>query len=152
MKIRPATPYDTAAIAEFNLALARETEDLHLPSATVYAGVRALLEDPAKGLYFVAEIDGQVAGQMMITYEWSDWRNGVWWWLQSVYVAAPFRQQGVFKELLEFVRAEARGRADVCGLRLYMDFHNHTARRAYERNGMVQSNYIVFAQAQNPGA
>ncbi len=108
------------------------------------AGVAALLADTSKGIYFVAEIDGQVAGQVMVTYEWSDWRNGNFWWLQSVYVAAAHRGAGVFKALYARVEDEARKTPGVCGLRLYMDAHNETARAAYRRLGMAETNYVVF--------
>jgi hypothetical protein len=95
MHIRPAEARDAQVITEFNLALAEETESLRLDPATVAAGVAALLKDPSKGLYFLAEVEGAVAGQVMITYEWSDWRNGNLWWLQSVYVKPQFRDRGV---------------------------------------------------------
>ena len=104
MNIRQACPADAPVIADFNLRLAHETEDLRLPPERVHAGVKALLEDEAKGLYFVAEIDGTVAGQLMLTYEWSDWRNGNIWWLQSVYVKQEFRGRGVFRALFTYLR------------------------------------------------
>ena len=108
------------------------------------AGVKAQLTDPARGIYHVAEIRGKIVGQLLITYEWSDWRNGNFWWIQSVYVAPEFRGQGIFRALFSHVRSLARARKDVCGLRLYMDVHNGTARRAYERLGMVHTDYQVF--------
>jgi len=144
MTIRPATSADADRIADFNIALAHDTENITLHPPTVRDGVRAVLEDPAKGFYFVAEIDGQVVGQVMVTYEWSDWRNGNIWWLQSVFVAAPYRGRGVFKSLFAHVLAESRKRPEVCGLRLYMENHNHTARKVYQTLGMRQSNYVVF--------
>jgi GNAT superfamily N-acetyltransferase len=106
--------------------------------------VRALLEDPAKGLYFVAEEAGQVVGQVMITFEWSDWRNGMFWWLQSVYVREEFRGQGVFRALFEHVRQLAGQQAGVCGLRLYVERENERAKAAYERQGMTNAGYEVF--------
>jgi len=144
MKIRPATPADVAIVTEFNLRLAEETEQLRLNPETVRAGVAAVLGDAHKGLYFVAEADGQVAGQLMITYEWSDWRNGNLWWLQSVYVRPEFRSRGVFRALFAHLGELARARHDVAGLRLYMHHENETARRTYERLGMKRAGYEVF--------
>lgn len=129
---------------EFNLRLAAETEDLKLDPAFVEPGVASLLADPAKGIYFVAHLKGTIIGQVMITYEWSDWRNGNIWWLQSVYVRQDFRQQGVFRKLFRHVENLARAREDVCGLRLYMHAENSRARQSYERLGMRHTAYEVF--------
>ncbi len=112
--------------------------------ACILAGVRALLGDPAKGLYFIAEIQGTVAGQVMITYEWSDWRNGNIWWLQSVYVRPEFRQRGVFRALFQHLEQSARLQEGVCSLRLYMHAANSRARQSYERLGMKPTRYQVF--------
>jgi GNAT superfamily N-acetyltransferase len=144
MRIREAQLGDAPVIAEYNTRLACETEDRELPAATLLAGVRALLEDPAKGLYFVAEEAGEVVGQVMITFEWSDWRNGMFWWLQSVYVREEFRGQGVFHALFEHVRQLAGQQAGVCGLRLYVEQENERAKAAYERQGMTNAGYEVF--------
>lgn len=127
--------------------MAAETESLALDPELVQTGVVALLKDPAKGLYYVAEVGGLVAGQVMITYEWSDWRNGNIWWLQSVYVKQEFRRQGVFRALFKHLEALARQREDVCGLRLYMHADNARARRSYERLGMKHTKYEVFELA-----
>ena len=124
--------------------MAKESEALDLDPACVKAGVAALLADTAKGIYYLAEVNGEVAGQLMITYEWSDWRNGNLWWLQSVYVRREFRRMGVFRELFRHLDALARGRPDVCGLRLYMHSENATARRSYEKLGMHRTKYEVF--------
>ena len=144
MKVRKARISDTEIIAEYNARLAWETENrrLHLPR--VRKGVAALLRDPKKGVYFVAEETGQVIGQILITGEWSDWRNGNFWWIQSVYVAEEFRERGVFRALYAHVYKLARTRREVCGLRLYVDEHNHRAQEAYERLGMKESNYKFF--------
>src|SRR5947209_5637021 len=104
--------------------LAFETEHRQLDQSRVAAGVLALLSDPAKGIYFVAETGGTFAGQLLITYEWSDWRNGNFWWIQSVYVVKTVRQRGVFRALFEHIHELARARKDVCGLRLYMETDN----------------------------
>ena len=108
------------------------------------AGVAALLDDPAKGTYFLAELNGQIAGQLLITCEWSDWRNGNFWWIQSVYVEENFRGQGIFRALFEHVHKLAKQRKEVCGLRLYMDSANATARKTYGRLGMKRTDYEVF--------
>ena len=110
-------------------------------------GVRALLKDKTKGIYLVAEQDDEVIGQLMITYEWSDWRNGNIWWIQSVYVASDFRQQGVFRALFRHVEKLGRSRRDVCGLRLYAERNNRRAHRAYERLGMRHTPYEIFETA-----
>lgn len=145
MRIRKAVPSDAAIIADFNIRLAWETEQLKLDSETVRRGVEAVLKDASKGIYFVAELpDAGVAGQLMITYEWSDWRNGNIWWIQSVYVSESFRGRGLFQGLFKHLEQMARESKDVCALRLYMDIHNDSARRAYKKMGMDESNYVVF--------
>ena len=131
-------------VAEFNLQLAAETEQLQLDSACVHAGVRALLQDASKGVYFLAAVDGEVVGQAMITYEWSDWRNGNIWWLQSVYVRPEFRKKGVFRLLFRHIQDLAKRQPEVWGLRLYMHSGNDRARVAYESLGMTCTHYQVF--------
>jgi GNAT superfamily N-acetyltransferase len=120
----------------------------------VASGVTALLNDPAKGVYFIAERDGMPAGQLLVTYEWSDWRNGNFWWIQSVYVAEKFRGQGIFRALFEHVETLSRSRKDVCGLRLYAASHNSRAQEVYVRLGMKKTRYEVFETdfVLNPGA
>jgi len=142
--IRRAVPGDAAVIADFNLRLATETEQLRLNPAVVQAGVSALLNDAAKGVYFVAELDGEVAGQLMITYEWSDWHNGNIWWFQSVYVGEKFRGAGVFTALFNHVRALAETQGGVSCLRLYMETHNSRARRVYDKLGFKKTYYEVL--------
>lgn len=124
--------------------MAWETERLRLNRARVQRGVIALLKDKAKGFYFVAEIGDQVAGQLMITFEWSDWRNCNFWWIQSVYVAPEFRERGVFRSLYAHVYKLAKTRRDVCGLRLYVEKENVRAQKAYARLGMKESHYKIF--------
>ena len=146
MNIRQAALSDAPVVAEFNLRLAGETEQLRLDPEVVRAGVAAVLSDPAKGIYFVAEAEGAVVGQLMITYEWSDWRNGNFWWIQSVYVAPEFRQRGVFHVLFQLVHRLAKSRQDVCGLRLYMHAENHRAAfRIGKANGILDRNtHAIF--------
>ena len=142
--IRDASPTDAAVVADFNARLARETEGLELEPARLAAGVTRLLNEPGKGRYFLAVADGQIAGQMMITCEWSDWRNGDFWWIQSVYVRPEFRRQGVFRALFQHVERLARRGPDICGLRLYMHAANESARATYLRLGMAESHYEFF--------
>ncbi len=142
--IRPASESDAAVIAEFNTLIAKETEGKSLPAERITKGVEAILDDPSKGVYFVAEEDAQVVGQLMITYEWSDWRNGNFWWIQSVYVMEEYRGKGVFKSLYNHVMKLAKGRKDVCGIRLYMEKHNERARKTYEKMGMKKTDYELY--------
>lgn len=144
MTIRPATPADAPILAEFNCRLARETENRELDRPTIEAGVRALLADAAKGRYFVAEADGEVIGQVMHTYEWSDWRNGNFWWLQSVYVRSDWRGRGVFRALFEHLSRLAGQEAGVCGLRLYVEHANAEAKEVYRRLGLSPAGYEIL--------
>ena len=142
--IRHGRPADFETIAAFNLSLAAETEDLHLDPDTVRKGVQAVLSDAAKGTYFVAEREGVIVGQLMITLEWSDWRNGRIWWIQSVYVAADARGSGVYRQLHEHVEREARQRPDVAAIRLYVHHENERAQQTYARMGMQETEYKIF--------
>ncbi len=144
IQIRPARLADAAVIAEFNQRLAQETEHLRLDPACIGPGVAKLLQDPAKGVYYVAETGGAVVGQVMITYEWSDWRNGNLWWLQSVYVKPEFRRRGIFRALFQRLSELACAQKDVCGLRLYMHSENHAARLCYRQLGMQRTKYEVL--------
>ncbi len=142
--VRQATSRDAEFIAEGNARMALETEGRTLDPAILRAGVRAVFSDPARGFYLIADLDGQSAGQMMITYEWSDWRNGVFWWIQSVYTLPELRGRGVFKALYSRVDAMARASGQVCGLRLYVETHNQRAEAAYLRCGMSEAIYRMF--------
>jgi ribosomal protein S18 acetylase RimI-like enzyme len=137
-------PADADVLAQFNVDLAKESENLVLDPARVKAGVEALLRDPAKGTYFVAEAGGAVVGQLLITREWSDWRNGDFWWLQSVYVRSDCRRRGVFQALFKHVLARAEGRGDVAGIRLYVEKNNDPALKAYDRLGLKETHYHVL--------
>lgn len=143
MKIRSATLADTALIAEFNQKMALETENKVLPDSHIIPGVTAILKDAVKGRYFVAEEDGIMRGQLMITYEWSDWRNNTIWWIQSVYVEEAFRGKGLYKALYEEVKKEAR-LAQVDTIRLYVEKENHTAQKVYEKLGMEETVYTIY--------
>ncbi len=143
LQIRPATDGDLDAIVEGNLALAEETERLHLDRATLANGVRALLEARVPGRYWVAERNGRVVGQLMVTFEWSDWRNRMVWWIQSVYVSPDARRDGVFRALYDTAHREARA-ANAGGLRLYVDTTNTKAQAVYTALGMNGDHYRVF--------
>jgi len=144
MEIREATMADAAVIAAYNVALAKESEDLTLDPAVVRQGVEAVLRDAAKGVYFAACEGGKLVGQIMVTYEWSDWRNGNFWWLQSVYVHPENRARGVFKSLFAHALAQAHKTPDVCGFRLYVEEHNSKAQAAYHRLNFERTNYQVL--------
>ncbi len=141
--VRRATLDDAEVIARFNIAMARETEDHVLDPAVIRPGVRTAVSDPSKCLYFVAEIGGLVVGQTMVTFEWSDWRNGDVWWLQSVYVEPAMRGLGVFRALHGHVATEARAAGSV-GLRLYVWNQNERAQATYAKLGWVDGNYKVM--------
>jgi len=144
MTIRRAGPGDLETIVAHNQAMARETEDLTLDEATVRSGTRRALEDPARALYLLAERDGEVLGQLMITPEWSDWRDGAFWWIQSVYIRSEARRQGVFRALYDRVCEEARQQEGVCGLRLYVDRENTAAKATYAALGMTPAHYDLY--------
>ena len=146
-RIRDALPEDREAIARSNEAMALETEHKTLDPRAVRLGVAAVLADPAHGRYFLAVNGaGSVIGQLMITFEWSDWRNGQFWWIQSVYVAPAARGRGVYAALHGHVREAAHAAGDVVGLRLYAERHNLRAQRTYRRLGMVETDYLLFEE------
>ncbi len=144
MEIREATAGDVNTIVLFNQCLARETEGKTLPEETVCLGVKAVLADPARGRYFLASTNDRAVGQLMLTTEWSDWRNGQVWWIQSVYVAPDHRRRGVMRALYRHVEALARRTAGVVGLRLYVERNNIVAQEAYRTVGMHDAGYLVF--------
>jgi len=145
--IRAARRGDAAIIARFNAAMAAETESIVLDPATLQAGVEAVLDDPRHGFYLVAEADGAVAACLMITYEWSDWRNGQWWWLQSVYVDMPYRRGGLFRALYQAVEQRVRDAPQAIGLRLYVERDNARAMRTYHALGMHETGYRLYEKA-----
>jgi len=149
MRIRLATPADAGVLIEFNAAMALETEGKELLPDVIGAGVRSLLGNPAAGFYLLAEEDSAV-GSLMITKEWSDWRNGTFWWIQSVYVRPQFRRQGVYKSLYRHVQELAANDPKVCGFRLYVERENSRAQATYSALGMKQTHYLVFEELK-PG-
>ena len=142
--IRDATRDDAETLARFAEAMARETEDKTLDAVIVRAGIRAVLRDATKGFYLVAEHRDEVVGALMVTTEWSDWRNGTFWWIQSVYVRPEARRQGVYTALYTYVRQRAANREGVCGLRLYVEAGNTDAQATYERLGMTPTTYRLY--------
>jgi len=142
--IREVKPGDAETIASFSQGIAEETEGKHLDEATILAGVSRLLAEPARGRYWLAEVDGRVVGQTMVTYEWSDWRNGNVWWIQSVYVISDYRRKGVFTALYAEVESLARQDADACGIRLYVEKQNERAQATYRALGMQSDTYLVM--------
>ncbi|HET7435582.1 MAG TPA: GNAT family N-acetyltransferase [Thermoanaerobaculia bacterium] len=144
IRYREARQDDARSIIAFQLAMARETEDLELDEDVLTRGVHALFNDPGLGRYFVAEEEGRVVASLMITYEWSDWRNGLVWWIQSVYVIPELRRRRVYGGLYEHVKAFVEGDANVRGIRLYVDKRNTTAQEVYARLGMNGEHYQVF--------
>jgi ribosomal protein S18 acetylase RimI-like enzyme len=141
--IRPARLTDADVICEFNRLMALETENKELDLALLKPGVAAMLADPNKGGYILAEAEGQVVGQLGVTAEWSDWRNGSFWWIQSVYVVASARRHGVFTRLYQHVLSEAR-KAGVIGVRLYVEHDNRAAQATYQKLGMAMTGYQVM--------
>ena len=141
---RDATPGDVPAIIDFQIAMARETEELELDRDILTRGVNALFADPSLGRYYVAEADGQVVGSLMITYEWSDWRNGMVWWIQSVYVTPSHRRRGIYAGLYAHVKAIVAPDPSIRGIRLYVDNRNKSAQDVYARLGMEGEHYRVF--------
>ncbi|NLX48949.1 MAG: GNAT family N-acetyltransferase [Methanospirillum sp.] len=142
--IRPAVPADARGIAANNRATALETEGWEIGQGTALAGVLAVLEQPGRGFYLVADEDGEVVGQCMVTFEWSDWRNGEFWWVQSVYTRPSHRRRGIFARIYRAVEAMARDSPGVVGLRLYVEVGNEAARAAYRRLGMRPAPYLLL--------
>jgi GNAT superfamily N-acetyltransferase len=146
IRIRRGSVADLDTIVEFNRAMAVESESKTLDLSTVTAGVRRALEDPTRSVYFLAETNGTVVGQAMVTMEWSDWRNGFFWWIQSVYVDPGSRSRGVFRAIYEHIVAIARQRRDVCGVRLYVHRDNSPAIDVYSRLGMRLTGYLLYEE------
>lgn len=144
IEIRRAGLPELNKIVEYNIALAKQTEDKDLDRTTVTLGVEQALTRADLARYFVAEIDGEVVGQTMVTLEWSDWRNGSFWWIQSVYVEQACRGRGVFKAIYSYLQTLASEDSTCCGLRLYVEHENDAAIRTYEKLGMKRSHYYMY--------
>ena len=143
IKIRKAVPADSEAIIDFQKKMALETEGMTLNNEKVTPGVKAVFDDPSKGIYWVAEADGTVIASLLITYEWSDWRNCNVWWFQSVYVVPQFRRKGVFREMYSSIRSLAE-KEGIAGLRLYVETKNERAKKTYESLGMSSEHYSFY--------
>jgi ribosomal protein S18 acetylase RimI-like enzyme len=148
LNVRLARPEDAATIVSFSAAMALETEGRRLDPDRLHDGTIALLKSPDRGFFMVAELkqadDRQLLGQLMITYEWSDWRNGAFWWIQSVYVDPAWRRQSVFRRMHETVMATAKTSPNVCGVRLYVEESNGAAQAVYRKVGLTPSSYAIF--------
>ncbi|MBN2383914.1 GNAT family N-acetyltransferase [bacterium] len=145
-RIRPAVFEDHEYLVEFNCLMAFETEEKSLDRAVVASGVKQVLHDSAKGFYIIVEVEGRPVGSLMVTTEWSDWRNGYFWWIQSVYIRPEFRRRGLFRSLYSFVRQQAQSTSDVCGLRLYVDRDNLNAQQTYRILGMHETDYRLYEE------
>ena len=142
--VRRATPADMDALVDFQLAMALETEGKALDADLLREGVAAVLRITDKGFYLVAEAQGQVVAGMLITYEWSDWRNATFWWIQSVYVERQWRRKGVYRAMHDHVFDTARARHEICGIRLYVERTNKGAQQTYQSLGMAASHYDMY--------
>jgi ribosomal protein S18 acetylase RimI-like enzyme len=142
--IRHASLSDIESIVLFNRAMALETEKKHLNEEIASSGVRRLMLQEQYGFYIIAEIENKPVGQLMITYEWTDWRDGLFWWIQSVYVMPDFRGKGIYKALYGHILRESRKHDDVRGIRLYVDRSNDVAKNVYEKLGMSKAHYDMY--------
>lgn len=149
ISIRIGNDRDTSGLVSFNQAMALETEAKELDLKLLTAGVENLLKNSQQGFYVVAEVSSaahvELAGSLMVTYEWSDWRNGHFWWIQSVYIKPDYRRRGIYRRLYQFVKEMAAAQ-DVCGFRLYVEKENRVAQQTYEKLGMAESHYVMYEE------
>ena len=146
LRIRKALINDAETIASFNIAMAKETEGKALDPVIIQTGVDSLFDNPQYGFYVVAEVQNRIAGCLMITTEWSDWRNGLFWWIQSVYIHPDYRRRGIYRAMYSFVKELARKKSNICGFRLYVEMVNHIAQQTYEALGMEECHYKMFEE------
>jgi GNAT superfamily N-acetyltransferase len=146
MNIRLAKREDASALVKFNQAMALETEEKKLDRQILQSGVVAIFDAADKGFYVVAEHEGEIVGGLMVTFEWSDWRNGWFWWIQSVYILPESRGKKIYSRLYEFVKARAHEQKNVCGFRLYVEKENVKAQKVYEKLGMESSYYLMYEE------
>ena len=150
MEIRTGKSADASTIARFNAEMALESEGIQLDMGVLTKGVHAALADPERAFYLLSELDGEPAGQLMVTFEWSDWRDGWIWWIQSVYVKPEHRRKGVYSGLYHRLQEMAAERGDVRGIRLYVMRENFTAKHTYEALGMHHSEYDLYETEFGP--
>jgi ribosomal protein S18 acetylase RimI-like enzyme len=148
MIIRRALSQDATELAEFNINMAHETEGLELIPEVISAGVKAMIDNPQMGFYLVVELDNGIQASLMVTTEWSDWRNGIFWWIQSVYVRPQYRRQGLYRELYLRIKELAEQEPAVCGFRLYVERENTGAQKTYISLGMTETEYKMFEELQ----
>lgn len=146
MDIRLAVSEDAGRLVEFNQAMAMETEGKRLETQVLDAGVRSVFSDSDKGFYVVAEDGGEIIGGLLVTREWSDWRNNWFWWIQSVYIVKEFRGKQIYSKMYDFVKQKAESAGNVCGFRLYVEKENDHAQRVYKKLGMEETYYLMFEQ------
>ena len=149
ISIRVAILSDARKIAEFNSNMALETENIRLKPEVILAGATRLINDDALGYYLVAEADGQIVGSLMVTTEWSDWRNGQFWWIQSVYIIPQWRRKGLYRSLYEKVKSLAEENTSVCGFRLYVENENVIAQSTYDNVGMHETHYKMYEELKS---
>ena len=145
LNIRKADKSDVETIAQFNINMAMETENKVLPREIITKGVETMIDNPHLGYYLMAEVDGKIVGSLMVTTEWSDWRNGLFWWIQSVYVVEEFRRKGIYSALYNHVK-ELSASENVCGFRLYVEKENTIAQKTYEKLGMSATHYLMYEE------
>lgn len=148
--VRPARREDVDVLVTFSAAMALETEGRRLDLDRLRRGTQPVFDSPTRGFYVVAELPPEsspgVIGQLLVTYEWSDWRDATFWWIQSVYVHPDWRRRGVYRQMHEYVRQQARSRSDVCGIRLYVEAGNTGAQAAYRQTGLFSTSYRVLEE------
>ena len=144
MIVRDARTSDIPSLLDFQLKMALETENVQLEILPLTQGMNKLFRDPGKGKYYVAEVNGEIAGCLMTTFEWSEWRCGTILWIQSVYVAGPWRKKGVFKAMYQHIHQLVSEDPDLKGIQLYVDKTNATAQKVYSGLGMNGDHYTVF--------
>jgi len=146
--VREAIISDSDKISQFNINMAWETEEKKLDKEIISAGVISLFQKPEYGFYMVAEADGEVVASLMITKEWSDWRNGLFWWIQSVYVLPGYRRQGIYRRMYEAIMEMGNNEPGVCGYRLYVEKENSIAQKTYRSLGMEETHYKMFEEVK----
>lgn len=144
--VRKASAGDANSLVEFNIAMAMETEQKTLNRSRIEPGVKAVFDHPEYGFYLVAESGDRIVGSLMVTSEWSDWRNSLFWWIQSVYVIPEFRRKGVYRTMYRAIKVMADEQEGVCGFRLYVEKENIRAQKTYATLGMEETHYKMFEE------